>query len=180
MLLTDNEIAQFGGAAGGPPLNPVDSFSHVGGIYEFTVSGLVPGASANVVIPLQSPIPRNAVYRKFDPVTGWGNFVVNGANRVASAPGAPGACPEPGSAAYRDGLAYLYHCVQLTVQDGGPNDADASANGVVSDPGSIGIRLTDPVLEEVEDGGGDMAPQMLAWLALLTSIAIWRRRRKRL
>ncbi len=180
VLLTDNEIAQFGSAAGGPPLNPDDSFSHVSGIYEFSVSGLVPGASANIVIPLQTPIPRNAVYRKFNPATGWSSFVVNGANRVASAPGAPGACPEPGSPAYVTGLIYLYHCVQLTVQDGGPNDADSSANGVVSDPGSIGVRLTDPLLEEVEDGGGDMALPLITWLALLTSIAVLRRRRNRL
>ncbi len=174
-LLTDTEIAQFGSVNGTAPTNPDDLFEHVGGIYDFEVRGLISGASARVVIPLLSAVPRNAEYRKFNPATGWGGFVVNGNNRVASAQGAPGACPEPGSSEYRDGLNFLDNCIQLTIQDGGPNDTDNALNAVATDPGTVGVRLTDPEIEAVEDGGGRISPLMLAVLLVLGLFALRRR-----
>jgi hypothetical protein len=176
-LLTDDDIEQFGGVGGTAPLNGDDSLEHATGIYDFEVHGLLPGASARIVIPLQTGIPRNAVYRKFDPATGWKNFVVDSNNRIASAVGAPGACPEPGSSLYRNGLNYLDSCIQLTIQDGGPNDSDGEANGVVADPGTTGISLSDPETDEVEDGGGRMSPILLAVFVLLGIMAIGRRQK---
>lgn len=174
-LLTDSEIAQFGSASGTAPLNAADSSQHIAGIYDFEVSGLVPRASARVVIPLLSGIPRNAVYRKFNPATGWSDFVIDANNGIASAVGALGACPEPGSSAYRSGLNYLDSCIELRIQDGGPNDTDNSVNGIVTDPGTIGVQLSDPQAFEVEEGGGRMSPTMLAVLLLLSFMAIRRR-----
>ena len=174
-LLTDDEITQFGSLIGGPPISPDDSYRHFGGIYDFKVSGLIPGNSARVVIPLLSAIPRNAEYRKFDPATGWGSFVIDGNNSVASAPGEPGACPEPGSSLYRNGLNYLDNCLQLTIQDGGSNDSDREVNGVISDPGTVGVRLTDPEVDEVESGSSRMSPTLLLAMLLLSVCAAWRR-----
>jgi len=135
----------------------------------------VPGSQARIVIPLQTGIPKNAVYRKFDANTGWTNFVVDANNRIASALGDKGACPEPGSSLYVSGLRYLYNCVQLTIQDGGPNDSDNAANGVVVDPGSTGIVLSDPETEVVEEGGGRVSPLLLAVLLMLGLAAVARR-----
>lgn len=176
-LLTDKEIRRFGDTRGGQPANPGDNQEHVGGIYDFEIRGLVPGASARVVIPLQSAIPKNAEYRKFHPATGWTTFASDNNNRIASASADDGACPEAGSKAYRSGLNYLDNCLELTIQDGGPNDTDSRRNGVVSDPGTIGTRLTDPEEEEVEEGGGRMSPLLLISMLLLAGFAYWRRRR---
>ncbi|MEM7562082.1 MAG: choice-of-anchor U domain-containing protein [Pseudomonadota bacterium] len=175
VLLTDSDISNFGSVTGTPPVNPNDSLSHVGGIYDFEVTGLIQGSSVQVVIPLVSSIPRNAVYRKFNPAIGWSAFVEDANNAVASAPGAPGVCPEPGSSDYRSGLNYLDNCIQLTIQDGGPNDTDNLANGKVADPGTIGIGLTEPVLfDEVEDGGGRMSSVLLIILMLIGVLRLWR------
>ena len=60
-------------------------------------------------------------------------------NRVESAPGSNGSCPAPGDTAYRPGLQEGHYCVQLSIQDGGPNDADGLLNGVIRDPGGVGV-----------------------------------------
>ncbi len=160
------------------PTNPNDNQDHVGGIYDFEIRGLVPGASASIVIPLQSAIPKNAEYRKFHPSGGWTVFAEDNNNRLASASAEDGACPEPGSNVFQDGLNYLDNCLELTIQDGGPNDTDNRRNGVVSDPGTVGTRLSDPQEEEVKDGGGRLSPLMLMTLLTLGGFAWWRRRRE--
>ena len=179
-LVSDNDIAQFGSPTGTAPTNAEDSFEHVGGVYDFEIDGLIPGTSVNIVIPLQSSIPRNAEYRKYHPTTGWSNFVEDANNTIASAVGEPGACPEPGSSAYTAGLQYLSNCVQLTIQDGGPNDTDGVANGVINDPATVGVVLTEPEgFEEVEEGsgGGRVSLGLLAILSVLGGIACRRRLR---
>src|SRR5690606_23283195 len=50
----------------------------------------------------------------------------------------PGHCPPPDSDLYRDGLNAGDWCVRLTLEDGGPNDGDGDANGVILDPGGVG------------------------------------------
>ncbi len=102
--------------------------------------------------------------------------MIDGNNAIATAPGELGACPEPGHASYRSGLNYLDNCLQLTIQDYGPNDTDNQLNGVIADPGAVGVRLTEPAVEVVEDGGGRISPWLLIWFALLTLAASRRRR----
>jgi hypothetical protein len=178
-LVTDSAIAQFGSVRGDAPVNGGDDFEHVGGVYDFEIDGLVPGSSARIVIPLQSAIPRDARYRKFNPATGWNDFVVDANNQIASASGELGACPEPGSSAYVSGLNYLGNCIQLTIQDGGPNDTDNQVNGVINDPATVGVTITEPEgFEEVEEGsGGRVSPLLLAVLLMLGGLAFWRRQR---
>ena len=176
-LLAPSDIERYGSVNGTPPLNAEDDFEHVGGIYDFEIHGLIPGSSARIVIPLQSGIPKNAVYRKFNPATGWSSFVVDDNNQIASAVGDLGACPEPGSSAYRSGLQYLDNCIQLTIKDGGPNDTDNTVNGVINDPATVGVALKDPQIEEVEEGSGRVSSLLLAILLSLVGFAFWRRRR---
>ena len=65
--------------------------------------------------------------------------MIDGNNAVASAPGSNGVCPPPGSVSYLVGLNQGDGCVQLTIEDGGPNDEDGVANGAIVDPGGVAI-----------------------------------------
>jgi hypothetical protein len=58
--------------------------------------------------------------------------------------------------AYKDGLQQGPYCVQLTLQDGGPNDADGRFNGVIKDPGGVGLSLqaADNVTSSSSSGSG--------------------------
>ena len=86
-------------------------------------------------------IPASAVYRKFRDGA-WHNFVSDANNSVHSAPGNPGYCPPPGDSEWEPGLKQGYYCVQLTIEDGGPNDADGLVYAAVEDPGSVGVSLS--------------------------------------
>ena len=140
-----------------------DTVTNVGGYFDFTVSDLAAvGQSVNVVVPQRVAIPANPVYRKYDLVAGqWKTFVEDAANALASAPGAEGLCPPPGSEAFRPGLNPGDWCVRLTLSDGGPNDGDGQGNGVVVDPGGVGSLATVVVTTSGKGGGGLFDPLLL-------------------
>ncbi len=134
------DIANYGDNLGGAGLNPEDDLPNFGGYFDFEIAGLTqPGNSARVVIPLLTAIPNGAVYRKYDPLSGWHNFVIDSNNAIASAPGSPGLCPIPSDLSYTAGLNPGHRCLRLTIEDGGPNDNDGIANSVVEDPGKISV-----------------------------------------
>lgn len=115
---------------------------NIGGIFDFIAYGLPEqGQSYSLVIPQRLPVPANAVYRKFNDVTGWVDFVSNANNSVSSTLGERGFCPPPGDAVWTSGLTEGHWCVQVRVQDGGPNDADGIANGAIVDPGGVAVAL---------------------------------------
>lgn len=149
----------------------VDSVLNIGGYFDFVVRGLpIVGASVKVVIPQRAPISTDAVFRKYDARTGWSSFVENDRNRLSSARGAPGFCPPPGHPDYTAGLTSGHRCVQLSIQDGGPNDTDGTANGSVSDPGGVGSLVSDSVITVT--GSGTTSVGALLIVALLGA---WRR-----
>ncbi|MEI8595205.1 Ig-like domain-containing protein [Photobacterium sp. Hal280] len=116
---------------------------NIGGVFDFIAHGLpVAGQSYQVVLPQRLPIPANAVYRKYTESQGWKNFVTDAQNLVFSAQGEAGYCPPPGDSQWQAGLQEGYWCVQLTIEDGGPNDDDGQANGSVMDPGGVGVPLS--------------------------------------
>ncbi|MCH4293506.1 Ig-like domain-containing protein [Shewanella sp. 3B26] len=118
-------------------------FSQATAVLDFTLSGAIqPGQSVGVVIPLPSgtTLPADAVYRKYTAEQGWYTFVEDSANSISSAQlNAAGECPQVEDASYEQGLVEGYQCVQLQLEDGGPNDADGIANGVIEDPGVIAV-----------------------------------------
>ena len=146
VAVDESTIAESGEDGGEAPANGNDEdFDYPQGIYDFEVTQLpVPGQSVNVVIPLGEPMPADAVYRKYTEATGWVEFVVDQNNAVATAPGDGGACPDAGDESYQPGLNEGDTCLQLTLEDGGPNDADGEINGVVDDPGGIAVEA--PIL----------------------------------
>jgi hypothetical protein len=117
--------------------------SCVGGCFDFEVVDIAPGSSVSVVLPQSNPLPDDAVYRMF--VNGqWRDFRETGTaggapgGSIASAPGGPGTCPAPNDSAYTSGLTAGNFCVQLTLNDGGRNDADGAVNGRIVDPSGVG------------------------------------------
>lgn len=116
----------------------------VGGIFDFIVTGL-PQAGQNyqIVLPQIQPIPAGAVYRKYSKSKGWGTFFEDVNNQLHSAEGELGYCPPPASTKWSAALKEGHWCVQLTIEDGGPNDDDGLANGTIVDPGGVSVWLTD-------------------------------------
>ena len=110
------------------------------GVADFEVLGITPGHSALVVLPLQRAIPGAAAYRKLR-LGQWQDFTVDPRNGIATAPGSMGACPSPGDALYVEGLNPGHGCVQLLIEDGGPNDADGLADGIIRDPGGLAVPV---------------------------------------
>ncbi|XOV78791.1 MAG: tandem-95 repeat protein [Aestuariibacter sp.] len=119
------------------------SAANIGGLFDFVLYDLPEeGQSVSIVIPQVEPVPSNAVYRKYRQSSNeWVDFVTNDNNGVFSATGEQGVCPPPGDAAWQPGLSEGDWCVQLLIQDGGPNDDDGLANGAIVDPGGVAVVL---------------------------------------
>ncbi|PCK07020.1 MAG: hypothetical protein COA42_16410, partial [Alteromonadaceae bacterium] len=119
-------------------------FDPVGGIFDFEIHELQnPGQQVSIVVPQIAAIPANAVYRKFQDGL-WRDFVVDDNNAIHSAQGNLGFCPPPGASGWQVGLIEGFFCVQLTIEDGGPNDSDLEMNSTVSDPGVVSIPRATP------------------------------------
>lgn len=123
---------------------PVDSgFSNSGGYYDFVTPVAVLGGTTQVVLPLTSALPAGFVYRKYKNGS-WTSFVSDADNNITSATVATGSpCPAPGNAAYGPATAG-HNCLQLTITDGGPNDADGTPNSSVRDPGGVATAVSAP------------------------------------
>jgi hypothetical protein len=123
-------------------LEPDMQATNIGGTFDFILRNLpTAGASYALALPQRQPVPQHAVYRKFTPANGWTNFVQNERNQLFSAAGEPGFCPPPGDSSWQTGLNAGHWCVQLQIEDGGPNDADTLANGTIVDPGGVAVIL---------------------------------------
>jgi len=109
----------------------------IGGYFDFEIRNLSPGDTVVIAIPLSTTLPKNAGYRKF--TNTWQAFDTTGTDSIASGNAtAAGICPAPTSAsAWTNGLTEGHNCIRLTITDGGNNDADGIANGVIVDPGTI-------------------------------------------
>ena len=152
----ENEIQELANDGVGSIADEGHTFDN--GLFDFVVDKLpVAGQSVDIVIAQFAPIPANAVYRKLMP-DGWQSFVEDDKNSIASAAGAEGYCPPPNSPAYTTGLTEGHWCVQLTIEDGGPNDADRMVNQSVNDPGGVAVAAAsdaeNPPLRTGVDGMG--------------------------
>lgn len=184
-LVSVADIAAYGGGEGNAgTASAADTVANNGDYYDFEISGLLEaGQSARIVIPYTDSLPAGAVYRKYDPDTGWSEFVIDANNAVHSAPGAPGDCPLPGDVTYVTGMTAGHYCVQITIEDGGANDQDGVANHVIEDPAQIAfvaraVEVVEAPEAEVVSahdgsgsrrGGGAVSP----WLLLILCL-VWR------
>ncbi len=129
----------------------------VGGCVDFVINTLNAGDSVKVVVPLSAAIPANAMYRKLAGGA-WVDFVSDTDNALASAAPvstAPLVCPEAGNAAYASGLTEGDVCLQITMNEGGSNDADGVADGSLMDPGGISVAASASAPAPASSGGGN-------------------------
>ena len=166
-IISRNDMADHGDGEGGPVSNADDAVANTGGYVDFKVEGLsMAGQSIQIVLPQASPIPANAVYRKYSVNTGWENFVIDTYNNVASATAIAGQCLSANDPLYTSGLTEGHDCVQLTIADGGPNDSDGVANHAINVSGGVGSETVPTILIN-KHGGGSIGPVMLIMLLLL-------------
>jgi hypothetical protein len=126
----------------GENLATQNKYQFLHGIFDFIVRDVEVGMSTDIVIPLTAAIIPNSRYVKYIQGVGWIDFVEDTDNLISSAPGKLGECPEPGDSNYEPGLIEGYFCMQLTIKDGGQNDADGLENGVVVDPGAVAVSAS--------------------------------------
>ncbi|MGH8493285.1 MAG: beta strand repeat-containing protein [Moraxellaceae bacterium] len=149
-------------------------YAAVGAIYDFGINGLsAMNTVAHVVLPLPVALPANAQWRQLSASGRWTSFAASGGDGIASAPrGADGQCPVPGAAAYQSGLIAGNTCVQLTITDGGANDADGLVNGSVSVTAAPTVSRAEsastPPTESQNGGAIDLYALVLLALALIT------------
>jgi len=130
---------------------------------------------ATVTIQLQSALQRSPQLRTYNPKQGiWSDFVSSGLDSIASAPALAGVCPNRDSANYTAGLRAGLSCIRVRLVDGGPNDADALAQGKLSLIARIeslasddSIAATEPAAAAPKKSGGGAAG--LLGIALLGS-----------
>ncbi|MDA8944545.1 tandem-95 repeat protein [Porticoccaceae bacterium] len=131
------------------------------GLYDFTISGVIPSRSYYLVIPLAVVIEQDQIFRKYmGSKIGWQNFVENAQNTLFSTKAFDGACPEPASLIYDYGLQPGNNCIQIYIEDGGPNDADGKADGVVTYLAGIAVfnkQNEENVSNQVEENNIDSA-----------------------
>lgn len=150
------------------------TYAAVGAIYDFEISGLsFMNPVAHVVLPLPVALPSGAQWRELSGSDRWSSFAATGGDGLASAPrGADGQCPAPGAAAYQSGLIAGNACVQVTLTDGGPNDADGLVNGAISVTAAATVARADSATSaptESQNGGAtDLYTLVLLALALIT------------
>ncbi|WP_286219615.1 PKD domain-containing protein [Thalassotalea agarivorans] len=153
-LLTDLASLVSEGAADAEDSN----YNAITPLYNFVINGLAEqGDTVAVVIPLEQDmfLPANAVYRKYSETMGWFTFVEDARNAISSTvQDSSGNCPAANDSVYdlaeSQGLVEGNNCIQLIIEDGGPNDTDMLSNGSVEDPGVIATEIIeeDPVEEE--------------------------------
>lgn len=130
--------------AAGVASDSVVSRQCTGGCYDFDIDiSSNPGGSAQVVIALTSAIPNtiDPFYRLYSQtISQWQSFANSGQlNQLASYYSETGVCAAPGDAVYAAGLVPGHNCLQITVQDNGPDDL-SPVMGKISITGGIGLN----------------------------------------
>lgn len=107
----------------------------IGGYYNFQVRNVARGSTVDVVVPLNTALPKNAGIRKFNnsQSPAWSAFNTQGSDAVASASSSQaGVCPAADSSSWQAGLKQGDECIRLSITDAGANDADGLSDGVIN------------------------------------------------
>jgi len=109
-----------------------------GGCFDISITN-VTSPTIQITIPVASALPEHALFR-VRTSSGWNGFIIDNSNSTASAPAdstSPVSCPVVGLSTYSTGLTKGDRCLQLTIEDGGPNDSDGLVNGAIAIQGGV-------------------------------------------
>ena len=146
--------------------------------------------STYLVLPLSVNLKNLSDLKLYD--TGqkiWRDFTLNETNALSfysKGKNALSLCPVPGNTAYVPELSAENQCVQLYIQDGGPNDADGYRNGItwvtlgIFNSSSASNNSGEPspkpspnqIPQKNKNGGGAITIEFLLGFLLLGSILI--------
>lgn len=168
--------------------NAATPYSFTSGLHDFAISGFGDQGYAKVKIEQGAIIAENAEFRVYQFDGGWTTFVEDEFNFIESATKTDGICPPLGDFEYEAGLIAGNECVQITIEDGGPNDNDGEVNGKLSLLGGVGsLPGTDPGNggggaggdgSDGEGSSGSGTMDYLLWGLFLVLIHLQRRRRE--
>ena len=129
-------------AIGASLLEADPTYEFANNLIDFELNGAEFGHSYRLVVPLEFELNEGAVYRKYvNDIIGWQDFIYDANNDILSTIAVDGACPAPGSDVYTPGLTAGYNCIELVIEEGGPNDADGIVNGNLVDPGGVADKF---------------------------------------
>lgn len=114
--------------------------------------------SVKVVLPLDTPLAADAVYRKTTETLGWQPLTEDSSNLIASSLGDGNLCPPPGSNIYESGLLRGTLSVELNLSDGGFNDHESLANQFILDPSVFTAPDNTPPIGDVPEAPAVVAP----------------------
>ncbi|MDD1779901.1 Ig-like domain-containing protein [Enterovibrio sp. ZSDZ35] len=134
------------------------------GMFDFIIKDIPePGALVSVVLPQQQSLAKDVTYRKLIGEQ-WLDFAADGADSgypngaLHSSKGEYGVCPPPQnpekmvgnqSDVWTPGLTEGHWCIQVSLRDGGLNDADGLVNGMIVDPsGAMSIYAAPTALND--------------------------------
>lgn len=155
-------------AEGAVPIIDTDHAA-IGAIVDFELRGLTAvNRTAHVVLPLPALLLPHVEWRQLAVNGSWAGFIAGTGDALASAPrSADGQCPPPQSASYAPGLIAGNSCVQLTLTDGGPNDADGVVDGNVRVTAAPTVARDDEALLAPTESPSGGAPDLLLLLLVL-------------
>ncbi len=162
------------GAAGTsvlPGLLPRDiEYAELGAIHDLALHGLsAQQRTAWLVVPLAQPITPDSWYRRLVGDS-WYMFNYDASNWLRSANRVDGVCPSMLDSSWTNGLGAGDDCLMISITDGGPNDADGLANGVILLEGGVAIIReveTDTSIPSDKANSGSLGWWWLIGLALL-------------
>lgn len=161
--ITGDAACRFGSATWLPSPLPASlpaGISFPGGLLQYTVTSCTPGAELTVQLNYPGPLPSGAQYWKYGPT-------------------ADNTTPHW----YVMPATFAGSTVTFMVKDGGVGDDDLLANGVVVDPGGVGVSGTVPPVATAATPVPGLSGAGLALLSLLTLVlanarrvrGVWRR-----
>ena len=148
--VSQQDIALYG-AQGQATDNSIDvHYSAISPIVNINIASISADfEQAVIVIPLttEQVISEDAIYRKYIAQDGWFDFIVDTKNTISSTSvDLDGNCPLPNATNYITGLSPGHTCIQLHIEDGGPNDTDKHKNGYVEHISVLSSFVNQPAI----------------------------------
>ncbi|MYD44018.1 MAG: HYR domain-containing protein [Gammaproteobacteria bacterium] len=142
--VAESMVISGGEDGGDAPLNGEDSsYDYGSGLYDLELQRLpVPGQAVRIVIPVGAEISADGKFRVYTEAQSWLDFTTDTNNSVATSQGTETSCPEVGAESYSNGLREGGFCIELMIEDGGPNDADGEVNGHIDVLGGVGAPVS--------------------------------------